>query len=301
MRRFLVCSAVAIAVLGFLVVPAHAEAATATKTKIVLVAGNPSHGPSEHEHRAGCMLLAKSLNESTSNIDAQVSWYGWPKDESIFDGAAALVFYCDGGKNHVLNEHLDKVQALVDKGAGVVCIHYAVEGLKGPIGDKFLQWIGGTFEANWSVNPEWDANFAALPKHPITNGVQPFAIYDEWYYHMRFPEGMKNVTPILTALPPAESLSRPDGPYSGNPAARAAIAAGELQHVAWAIERPNGGRGFGFTGAHYHKNWQDDAFRKIVLNAIAWVAKVEVPEKGIESKTPTDEDLKVNLDEKGDK
>ncbi len=104
MQRFLVCAGSALALVGFAAVPACAEAATAKKTKIVFVAGNPSHGPSEYEHRAGCMLLAKSLNECISNIDARVSWYGWPKDESIFDGAAALVFYCDGGRSTSRNK-----------------------------------------------------------------------------------------------------------------------------------------------------------------------------------------------------
>jgi hypothetical protein len=41
------------------------------------------------------------------------------------------------------------------------------------------------------------------------------------------------------------------------------------QHITWAYERPNGGRGFGFTGGHYHQNWKEDNFGKLVLNALA--------------------------------
>ncbi len=49
--------------------------------------------------------------------------------------------------------------------------------------------------------------------------------------------------------------------------------------MAWAAERADGnGRGFGFTGAHFHRNWQNDDFRKLVLNAIAWTAHAEVPQ-----------------------
>ena len=55
---------------------------------------------------------------------------------------------------------------------------------------------------------------------------------------------------------------------------------------------------FGFTGGHFHKNWQNDNFRTLVLNAIAWTAKLDVPEGGVPSKTPTDEEMKANLDEK---
>ena len=51
----------------------------------------------------------------------------------------------------------------------------------------------------------------------------------------------------------------------------------------WSVERPDGGRGFGFTGAHFHDNWGNDNFRKMVLNALVWIAKGEVPANGIES------------------
>ena len=78
---------------------------------------------------------------------------------------------------------------------------------------------------------------------------------------------------------PLETLRRADGPRSGNPAVRKAVANGERQHVAWAYERPTGGRGFGFTGAHNHTSWQNESFRKVVLNAILWTAKVKVPRK----------------------
>jgi len=84
--------------------------------------------------------------------------------------------------------------------------------------------------------------------------------------------------------------------HSGNPTVRSKI--GQPQHVAWAVEREDGGRGFGFTGGHFHRNWGNDNFRKLVLNALLWTAKAEVPENGVECNV-TDEDLKANLDPKG--
>ena len=92
-----------------------------------------------------------------------------------------------------------------------------------------------------------DATLYDFPEHPVANGLKPFQVDDEWYYHMRFVDDMKGVTPILADLPPPNTLRRPDGPRSGNPAVRRAVAAGEKQVVAWAYERPSGGRGFGFT------------------------------------------------------
>jgi hypothetical protein len=70
------------------------------------------------------------------------------------------------------------------------------------------------------------------------------------------------------------------------------------EHVAWATERPDGGRGFGFTGGHVHWNWGHDDFRKLVLNAIVWCAKADVPENGVPSKSLTVDDLMKNPDEK---
>ncbi len=266
--------------------------------KVVFIAGNPSHAKGDHEHRAGSMLLAKKLEEGLPGVETEVTWYGYPKDSSIFDGADAIVIYCDGGKGHLLNRHIEEFQPIMDKGVGLVCIHYAVETTKGEKGDKFLEWLGGYFEPHWSVNPHWDANFSALPNHTITSGIVPFVINDEWYFHMRFVPKMEGVTPILTALAPESTMSRGDGAHSGNPHVRKAVANGEPQHTAWAYERENGGRSFGFTGGHRHRNWKDDNFRTLVLNAIAWTAKIQVPEGGVATATPTDEEMKANMDKK---
>jgi len=271
----------------------------AADRKIVLLAGTPSHGPGEHEHNAGCLLLGRLLNQ-VGGVKAVVHTNGWPKDMTIFDGADAVFIYCDGGGGHMAvrdRQRLTFLGELMKRGVGFGCCHYAVEVPKDNGGPEFLNWMGGYFETHWSVNPHWDADFKVIPKHPITDGVRPFKIRDEWYFHMRFQEGMKGVTPILSAVPPPSTMSRPDGPHSGNPAVREAVAKGEPQHVMWAYERPDGGRGFGFTGGHFHNNWGHDDFRKVVLNAILWIAKAPIPAGGVQS-VVTPEDLKQNLDPK---
>jgi type 1 glutamine amidotransferase len=148
-----------------------------------------------------------------------------------------------------------------------------------------LNWIGGYYETGYSINPHWDAEFKALSDHPITRGVRPFTIRDEWYYNIRLRPGA--VEPLLRATPPDETR--------GTPAA--AENKGREEIVAWAVERPDGGRGFGFTGGHIHKNWGNDDFRKLVLNALLWSAHVEVPENGVESQV-AEEELAENLDPK---
>lgn len=277
-----------------------AWSASAAERKIVLLAGTPSHGPGEHEHNAGCLLLGRLLNQ-VGGVKAVVHTNGWPKDMTIFEGADAVFIYCDGGGGHMAvreRQRLTFLGELMKRGVGFGCCHYAVEVPKDNGGPEFLDWMGGYFETHWSVNPHWDADFKVIPKHPITDGVRPFKIRDEWYFHMRFKEGMKGVTPILSAVAPPSTMNRPDGPHSGNPAVREAVAKGEPQHVMWAYERPDGGRGFGFTGGHFHNNWGHDDFRKVVLNALLWIAKAPIPPGGVQS-VVTPEDLKENLDPKG--
>jgi type 1 glutamine amidotransferase len=274
--------------------------AVADEKKLVFIAGPPSHGPGQHEHRAGCLLL-KSCLDSVPGVTSMVYSNGWPPNaDEALKGAATVVVYSDGGAGHPLlqGDRLKQVGALMKSGVGLVCLHYATEPTIENGENEFLDWIGGAFEINWSVNPHWDGAFKEMPKHPITSGVKSFTILDEWYFHIRFPEGMKGVTPIFSAVPPESTMSRPDGAHEGNPAMRKAVKAGELQITAWACERPNGGRGFGLTGGHFHKNWGNDDFRKTVLNAILWTAKMEVPADGVQSKI-TAAQLEENLDPKG--
>ena len=161
--------------------------------------------------------------------------------------------------------------------------------------DLLLKWIGGYFETFWSVNPWWTPKFDNLPEHEVTRGVKPFAVNDEWYYHMRFVDGMKGVTPILSAVPELKTVNFKEGTkgssHGGNPDVFEAVKAGKPQHMAWAYERPGGGRGFGFTGYHNYYNLQNDSFRTLLLNAVAWTAGLEVPQGGVPSRTPTKEDL----------
>lgn len=295
MTRTLLTGLAALGLAAVLAAPASAQ----ETTKIVLIAGHPSHGPGDHEFNAGSKLLGKCLAEIPGVEPVVISGTdGWPKDESVFDGAAEIVFFMDGGGGHpiVRDDHLAKIQKLVDKGVGLAFLHYAVEVPAGEPGEKFLNWIGGYYETGFSTNPHWVAHFESLPKHPITRGVQPFSINDEWYFNIRFRPDMKGVTPILVAKPDDQTRegasASPRGPYKHIQEAK-----GRPETVAWAVERPDGGRGFGFTGAHFHKNWGDPNFRKLVLNALVWTAGRDVPENGFASHVSAEE-LKANLDPK---
>jgi putative membrane-bound dehydrogenase-like protein len=297
--------------LGLLLFPCAFHPAPAKtpdgKTVAVLVAGKPSHGPGEHEFNAGIRLLEHCLNEGVPDLVTHAHFNAeWPGAEELAQ-ADTLVIYCDGGEQHLLlqGERMADVDRMMARGAGLVVLHYAVELPAQKGGPEALRWLGGYFEANWSVNPIWHADFAKLPVHPVTSGVKPFAAFDEWYFHLRFNEQVGRLTPILVAVPPASTMSRADGPHEGNPAVRAEVAAGTPQTMAWIYERANGGRSFGYTGGHYHNGavnpvalgWGDPNARKLVLNAIVWTAKLAVPPDGVAS-TVTADELAANLDRK---
>ena len=281
--------------------------ALAADKKIVLIAGKPSHGPGAHEHRAGCLLLQKCL-AGFPGVKVFVYDGGWPTkqvagqtvdNDAVLEDADAIVIYSDGGVKHPAlgGEHLATLGRQIKRGAGLGALHYAVEPTKEKGQAEWLDWIGGAFEINWSVNPHWDGNFKVLPVHAVTRGVKPFTTNDEWYFNMRFRPGMKGVTPILSDVPPPSTMSRPDGAHSGNPGIRELVANQTPQHVMWVTENANGSRGFGFTGGHHHASWQKEDQRKLVLNAILWLAKVEVPKDGVTS-TVTAADMAANLDPK---
>ena len=282
------------------------------KQKLVLIAGKPSHPPRLHEFNAGVQLLAKCL-EGAKDLKVEVVLNGWPADEAIFKGADAVVFYMDGGPNHEVVKGDGKRLAMVDawakQGVGTGFMHYGVEVVADQAGSEFKRWIGGHYEHMYSCNPIWEPNFEALPKHPITSGVKPFQIKDEWYFNMRFTDGFNaegpkesdgmKFLPILVAKP-SDAVRNGPYVYPKGPYPHIQEAKGRPEAMMWAVERADGGRGFGFTGGHFHDNWENDDFRKTILNALAWVAKAEVPEGGIESKV-TKEQLDQNLDPKGKK
>jgi Trehalose utilisation len=277
--------------------------------RIVLIAGKPSHPPGMHEFRAGCLLFQKAL-ASIPGITVQVYDMGWPakvvngervEDSSALEKADAVLIYADGAKNHpaIQGDHMKVLASLAARGVGLGFAHYGVEVPTGAPGDAMFSWIGGFYETQFSVNPMWKPTFDKLPSHPVTRGVKPFATHDEWYFNIRWTSdaAMKaRITPILVATPSDDVRKgpyvSPKGPYP-----HVVADSGKAETMMWVTERADGGRGFGFTGGHTHSTWGDANQRKVLLNALLWIAKVDVPARGVEDGI-TEADLAANLDDK---
>jgi type 1 glutamine amidotransferase len=253
--------------------------------KIVFLAGKKSHGPGEHEYEKGLALLKRALETSPNlppgSVRAELHANGWPSDPATLDDADAIVLFSDGSDHNesdhplLFGDRLDRLDRAMKRGAGLVALHYTLFVPNNRGGPQFMEWLGGYFDyqsgpgANgWysKIQTATTTSVPAVPEHPITRGLRPFPLREEFYYNLRFKPGDGRVTPLLTTPLPGEVAP---------------------QVVAWAVERADGGRGFAFTGGHFHSNWQSSDLRRMILNAIVWTAKRDVPESvGVRSLLP---------------
>ena len=245
------------------------EAGDQTTRRIAFIAGVPSHGEGNHEWDKDAQLLKRCLDGApeVGSLDIEIHYNGWPKDPGDLDDVDAIVFLTDGFEDHPLKEpeRLAKIRELAGKGIGLAFIHYSVHPPPGAEPD-FLEWIGGCYQRGYSQNPINIVTISPADNgHPILRGCGGYVAEDEWYFDFRFRADQPLPVPLMTGKLPREP---------------------EDKVLAWALERPDGGRGFAFAGGHYHKNWHMEPFRKLVLNGILWAAKAGVPKSGVSSAPP---------------
>lgn len=270
------------------------EGTASPSRRILLIAGPASHGKGMHQFPDGCRLLGEALSRAGLDLAVESS-VGWPADE-VLARADLVVLYSDGLGDHVAKGRADGLRRRWEAGKHLAVLHFALEPPEDDpaLARLLVDAIGGRFEAGWSVNPVWRLRAAPEPGHPAARGVGGLDVEDEWYFHLRFAES-REIRPLLRALPPPELVEN-DGPRSGNPAVRAALARAERQIVGWTVVHGNGARGFGFTGGHFHRNWYDPGFRQLVVNGLVWAAGLEVPENGAAAPEPS-EPLFATIDE----
>lgn len=249
---------------------AEPKAGTPAK-KIVFFGGAKTHPPGAHEHLEAAKLLKRCIDTAPNvpRIETSIYLDAWPQDPAELDAADAIVLNWEGWDRHLVNsrnaERVRKLDELMRRGAGLVCLH-AATAVDDDVEKYFLDWLGGNKKRVYSEH--WTAQNLELalpaPSHPVCRGVRPMRFAsEEFYSRIFFRPDDRRVTPILTAmLPPTQPAK---------------------QIVAWTCERADGGRSFASTGPHFQASFRDDSLRKLVLNAILWTAKIEVPQGGIES------------------
>lgn len=268
------------------------------KRKVVLVAGKKSHGPvgnGVHDYGWSARLLKVMLDNSNvkDQLTVEVHLEGWPADPKTLDDASTLMVISDGrdGDKYEEAPHLASeervryLDGLMKKGLGFVTFHFSTFTPE-KYGEKVLEWSGGYFAWEADGKRQWSSAITTTeaevqvgtPTHPVSRGVKAFMLKEEFYFNMKFRPKDESLKPILVV--PALKGREPDGNV-----------------VAWARERPGGGRGFGTTCGHFYDNWKNDQFRKVLLNALVWTAKAEVPRDGVEAKFVTHEEINKALGE----
>ncbi|MEJ7605238.1 MAG: ThuA domain-containing protein [Bryobacteraceae bacterium] len=244
------------------------QAADCRPRKIVLIAGKKSHGPGVHEYVKSVKLLKVMLDRSNlKGVRTEIHFNGWPEDAKTLEDADTIVMISDGQDGELYSpvpfmteERMQVMARQMKRGCGLVTFHFSTFS-PDKYSAQMLDWVGGYFD--WQDDSgarKWYSAIKTLdtevepatPNHPILRGFTPLAYKEEFYYNIRFLEPDPRLNPILRvpALPGTAAQ----------------------QTVAWAVERADKGRGFATTTGHAYSNWQNDSYRRVILNAIAWTA-----------------------------
>ncbi len=267
-----------LAIVAAFVVPAYSQ------TKVLIVVGPSNHPPGSHEVAAGGRLMKQCIESATNvkGVSAEI-FYEWPKDKSVREAAATIVFIGDTFPPMRLPgaaQNLADLGAMMDRGCGIVCVHYATglraEDVAEDGEHPLLHWMGGYFATrckhHQSVAKIYPAATItpAAPEHPVSRGWKEFTLHDEPYINNFFGKDGNRMAPGALAL--ATSMLPPEAP--------------QRETVAWAVERADGGRGMGIVMPHFYRNWTNDDLRRFIMNGIVWTAKLDVPAAGVETPKP---------------
>ncbi|MBO7521257.1 MAG: ThuA domain-containing protein [Opitutales bacterium] len=253
--------------------------------KIAFAYGKSIHYWGDHENKIMCEILADAANaalKGRAQADAVSLEDG--ADFGSLEKYDAIFVIAEGEKFHPFAGKSDLLKRLHSLKKNFAFIHYATNPATGEPEEKTVQeLIGGVYKTHFSVNPTYEARFEFAP-HPISNGVKPFTITDEIYFNISFAPNA-SIAHIAKVVPPDKVRKFKFGPHSGNQIVRDNL--GRAETVVWAVENPDGTRGFGCTAGHAAWLLQNPDFFKMLLNSSAWLAGVEIPPQGCEAKTPS--------------
>lgn len=237
--------------------------ADAPKKLLLIGTGPDGHPPSTHEYIDGLKILEQALKPNPSLDITLVKAEGaWANGPELIDRADAIVlFVAEGAKWIQLDEQrLNAFQRAGKRGAGLVALHWATGTKEAKYIDAFVNLWGACHGGPDRKYKDLETTLKPA-KHPIADGLSEFTIKDEFYYALKMVKPVEQIKPVLTAK--IEDHEHP---------------------VAWAWERPNGGRSFGFTGLHFHKNWQEKAYLQMVVRGTLWTMKQPLPAKELKRK-----------------
>jgi type 1 glutamine amidotransferase len=243
--------------------------------KLLLVGQGPDgHPATTHEYVAGLKVLAKLLKPvSGLEVTAVRADEPWKEGPELLQRADGVVLFLAEGARwlHQDPRRLEALAQVAKRGGGIVALHWAmgtkdakyIEGSQ-----KLLGGIHGGPDRKYKVVKDVEVQIADA-KHPVAAGLKDFRASDEFYYELKFVKSEDSVKPLVR-------VTIDDKP----------------QTVAWAWERPDGGRSFGFSGLHFHDNWRLPGYRRLVAQGVLWTLKLPIPKDGL-AVDVTEEDLRL--------
>ena len=236
---------------------------TSRPKRVLLLGQKPDGHPAKsHEYMAGVRLLAKLLQNrggvQTVVVQADNPWADGPE---LLDGAdGAVLFLAEGAKWVSADpERLSAFKRLAKRGGGLAVLHWGMGTREAAPVENFVSLFGhchGGPDRKYKVLTA-TINPSSEP-HPVLNGIAPVEVHDEFYYALKQPPQVERLVPLIRV-----SLEDSD------------------QTVAWAWERPDHGRSFGFSGLHYHDNWKRVEYRRLVLQGVLWSVSQTIPADGL--------------------
>jgi trehalose utilization protein len=242
--------------------------------KVLLLGQKRDHPPESHEYMPGLRVLAKSL-EKTPGLDLTIlpADEPWPEGPQLLDQADGVVLFLGEGGRWIQNDpkRLEAVQRLAARGGAIVAVHWAIGAKDAKYIEPHRSLIGGVHggpDRRYVILEEEEEVRVVGRRHPVAAGIEDFRLRDEFYYQLKFTD-KGTIHPILQVT------------LEGN-----------AETVAWAYERPDGGRSFGFAGMHYHDNWRLEPCRRLIAQGLLWTLKRPIPENGL-TVDVGEEDLKL--------
>lgn len=261
--------------IAFIAVSGNARAQDAEPpTRRILLIGQSLdgvHPAGTHEYAATMKVLAACLREQKNvEVTIEVADGEWENGPARIRQSDCVVLYVAEGARwiHATPQRLEAFAAHAAKGGGLVVVHWGMGTRPAQYIDGFLKLFGGCHGGPDRKYKVLDAKLqVASPDHPITRGVKSWEANVELYYRLKFVDPPAGLRSILKS--PIEERD---------------------ETVAWAWERPDGGRSFGFSGGHFHRNWKLAVQRRLLTQAILWAAKLDtqIPAEGATVDVPED-------------
>jgi len=231
--------------------------------KILLLSQSPDgHPRMTHEYAAGMRIMEKCLASvsgvEVKHVNADRPWPEGP--ELIRDADCVVMFLSEGARwTHEDPRRIEAFAQLAARGGAFLTLHWGMGTKEARYIDGYLKLFGGCHGGPDRKYKVLDAEVAIATKdHPITRGIENFSIHEEFYYQLKLVAASNQLKPILQ--------TEIDG---------------EAQTVAWAWQRGDGGRSFGFSGGHFHENWGRAEYRRLMTQAVLWALDLPIPEAGV--------------------